>query len=50
MARDLGDVDMAERRYVEVAVTWVVPLSEQGEGRVSLNQKTGAEGFCLQRG
>lgn len=35
LARGQGDVDWAERRYVEVAVTWVMPLSEQGEGKQS---------------
>lgn len=35
LARAQGDVDLAERRYVEAAVTWVVPLSEQGEGKQS---------------
>lgn len=34
-ARGQGDVDLAERRYVEVAVTRVVPLSEHGEGKQS---------------
>lgn len=33
LAQGQGDVDLAKRRYVEVAVTWVVPLNERGEGK-----------------
>lgn len=33
LAQGQGDVDLAKRRHVEVAVTWAVPLSEQGEGK-----------------
>jgi len=33
LARGQGDVDLADRRYVAVAVTWVVPLSEQSESK-----------------
>lgn len=38
LAQGQGDADLAKRRYVEGAVTWAVPLNEQGEGRQSLSE------------
>lgn len=38
MAQGQGDADLAKRRYVEGAVTWAVPLNEQGEGKQSLSE------------
>lgn len=35
LAQGQGDVDLAKRWYLEEAVTWAVPLDEQGKGKQS---------------